>query len=33
MPWHDMLMMEMWEKMTDDQKKSVVKRMVTEKSL
>ena len=33
MQWQDMLMMEMWEKMTDDQKKTIMKRMVDGKVL
>lgn len=33
MQWQDMLMMEMWEKMTADQKKTIMKRMVDGKVL
>ena len=33
MQWQDMLMMEMWEKMAADQKKTIMKRMVDGKIL
>lgn len=33
MQWQDMLIMEMWEKMTENQKKTLMKRMVDGKVL